>query len=182
LSKKFRILDVLKNAFAIVCLFCILLTTSSISYFYWLEEALHEKDTFALIDAGKLNAIKENEHQIKLVLNDKDLLPDGYTWEEEGREFSYKGMFYDIISLKKTANGWELIAASDEEEADMVAKQSSHSKSLHFKFSKIQLLFIAPNYFQSNYLFNLSNIFYTECHASITHRTIRNASPPPERI
>ena len=106
-------------------MFCLLLTASSISYFYWLEEELHEKEIFALIDAGEWNIenLNASSGQIKLELKEKDHLPEGYTWEEEGREFSYKGMFYDIISFKKTSNGWELIAVSDEEEAEMVAKQ-----------------------------------------------------------
>jgi len=30
-------------------LFTLLLSTSSISYYYWIEEKLHEKETFALI-------------------------------------------------------------------------------------------------------------------------------------
>lgn len=85
-------------------MFCLLLTASSISYFYWLEEELHEKEIFALIDDGEWNIenLNASSSQIKLELKEKDHLPEGYTWEEEGREFSYKGMFYDIISFKKT--------------------------------------------------------------------------------
>lgn len=91
-----------------------------------------------MIDGGQLNQInvennhsKEdgNENQIKLVLKDKSILPKGYHWEEKGREFSYKGMFYDIVSITKTPAGWEMIAASDEEEAAIVANQN---KAHHF--------------------------------------------------
>jgi hypothetical protein len=143
-------------------LFCLLLTASSISYFYWLEEELHEKEIFALIDTGEWNIenLNASSGQIKLELKEKDHLPEGYTWEEEGREFSYKGMFYDIISFKKTSKGWELIAVSDEEEAEMVAKQSNHSDRQQLKFSKIQLIFISPSYIQTSYLFDLSNILF----------------------
>lgn len=165
-------------------MFCLLLTASSISYFYWLEEELHEKEIFALIDDGEWNIenLNASSSQIKLELKEKDHLPEGYTWEEEGREFSYKGMFYDIISFKKTSKGWELIAVSDEEEAEMVAKQSNHSDRQQLKFSKIQLIFISPSYIQTSYLFDLSNILYTEFHTEITQRTISHHSPPPEFI
>ena len=106
-------------------MFCLLLTASSISYFYWLEEELHEKEIFALIDAREWNIENMNASysQIKLELKEKDHLPEGYTWEEKGREFSYKGMFYDIISIEQTKEGWMIKAASDEEEAAIVANQ-----------------------------------------------------------
>ena len=93
-----------------------------------LQEKLHETERFAMIDASQMG---EKEHdsddysgaQIKLVLKDKTILPQGYQWEEKGREFSYKGMFYDIVSIEKTKEGWVIKAASDEEEAAIVASQ-----------------------------------------------------------
>ena len=107
-----------------------LLSTSSLSYFYWLQEQLHEQERFASIDAGEIH---EKEHeidndinssdQITLTLKDKSILPEGYHWEEKGREFSYKGMFYDIVSIKQTKEGWVIKAASDEEEAEIVSNQ-----------------------------------------------------------
>jgi len=85
-----------------------------------LQEKLHETERFASIDAG---VSIDQAHQIELVLQDKSVLPEGYQWEEKGREFSYKGMFYDIVSIKKTSKGWVMKAASDEEEAAIVANQ-----------------------------------------------------------
>lgn len=128
----------MKKVIAICCFAALLLSTSSLSYFYWLQEKVHEQERFSMIDAGQLyqinvenNHSKEdgNENQIKLVLKDKSILPKGYHWEEKGREFSYKGMFYDIVSITKTPAGWEMIAASDEEEAAIVANQN---KAHHF--------------------------------------------------
>ena len=81
---------------------------------------MHEQERFANIDAG---ASIEQAHQIELILQDKSVLPEGYHWEEKGREFSYKGMFYDIVSIKETSKGWVIKAASDEEEAAIVANQ-----------------------------------------------------------
>jgi hypothetical protein len=98
----------------------LLLSTSSLSYFYWLQEKIHEQERFASIDAGESI---EQADQITLTLKDKSILPEGYQWEEKGREFSYKGMFYDIVSIEQTKEGWVIKAASDEEEAEIVANQ-----------------------------------------------------------
>ena len=86
---------------------------------------MHEQERFASIDAGKFeeNDDNDNKDQITLIVKDKSVLPEGYHWEEKGREFSYKGMFYDIVSIKKIAKGWVIKAASDEEEAAIVANQ-----------------------------------------------------------
>ena len=81
---------------------------------------MHEQERFANIEAGESI---DQAYQIELILHDKSILPEGYQWEEKGREFSYKGMFYDIVSIKKTAKGWVIKAASDEEEAAIVANQ-----------------------------------------------------------
>jgi hypothetical protein len=110
----------LKKVIAICCFAALLLSTSSLSYFYWLQEQLHEQERFASIDAGESI---EQADQITLTLKDKSILPEGYHWEEKGREFSYKGMFYDIVSIKQTKEGWVIKAASDEEEAEIVANQ-----------------------------------------------------------
>jgi predicted NACHT family NTPase len=131
-----------KKLIAIACFAALLLSTSSLSYFYWLQEKLHEQERFASIDAGKFElnnkeTFESKEHskehddhsnnqsgdQITLVVKDKSILPEGYQWEEKGREFSHKGMFYDIVSIKKTKEGWVIKAASDEEEAAIVANQ-----------------------------------------------------------
>ena len=115
----------MKKVIAICCFAALLLSTSSLSYFYWLQEQLHEQERFSNIDAGKFEENEENDNkdQITLIVKDKSVLPEGFQWEEKGREFSHKGMFYDIVSIKKTAKGWVIKAASDEEEAAIVANQ-----------------------------------------------------------
>lgn len=86
---------------------------------------MHEQERFASIDAGKFEEDDDNDNmdQITLLLKDKSVLPEGYQWEEKGREFSYKGMYYDIVSIEQTKEGWVIKAASDEEEAAIVANQ-----------------------------------------------------------
>jgi hypothetical protein len=115
-----------KKIIAILCFAALLLSTSSLSYFYKLQEKLHEQERFASIDAGEILEKENDDHdsdQITLIVKDKSVLPEGYLWEEKGREFSYKGMFYDIVSIEQTKEGWVIKAASDEEEAAIVANQ-----------------------------------------------------------
>ena len=100
-----------------------LLSTSSLSYFYKLQEKLHEQERFASIRAGEILEKENDSDQITITVKDKSILPEGYHWEEKGREFSYKGMFYDIVSIEQTREGWVIKAASDEEEAAIVANQ-----------------------------------------------------------
>ena len=97
---------------------------------------MHEQERFANIDAGKFeeNDDNDNKDQITLILKDKSILPEEYHWEEKGREFSYKGMFYDIVSMEQTKEGWVIKAASDEEEAAIVSNQHKvHSLNKDFK-------------------------------------------------
>jgi len=148
------------------------------------EEKLHERETFALIDAGELENgfANRSSHQIKLILQDKTILPEGYVWEEKGREFSQEGTFYDIISLEKSSKGWVLVAASDEEESEMVAKQSNHSKNQTFKLSKKQLTFIAPEVYQQKTTSNKVQVKYVHFKVTIDQINISQNAPPPEII
>lgn len=138
----------MKRLLSIICICALLLSTSSLSYFYWLEEKIHESKIFAQIDKEEWQ-IKEHQNIISLVVDNKEILPEGYEWEEEGREFSHQGMFYDIISVQKTNKGWIIKAASDEEEAVMVAAktkaqikdQQAHKKSKNFKIHISKIVF-----------------------------------------
>jgi hypothetical protein len=200
----------LKKVIAICCFAALLLSTSSLSYFYTLQEKLHEQERFASIDAGKFELNNKesfeskehsNEHesdnhssdQITLIVKDKSILPEGYEWEEKGREFSYKGMFYDIVSIKQTKEGWVIKAASDEEEAAIVANQNKvqhldkevQSKSTS---SKIKLNLSLAVYECAS--FNTQNLFnYTllqKKYPSLTTPILRSYSGviahPPETV
>jgi hypothetical protein len=180
---RFSILGFLKKAFAIYCLIALFLSASSISYFYWVEEKLHEQAVFTKIeDSHKLESHDKN-HTIKLFINDKNNLPEGYHWEEEGREFSYNGMFYDIVSLKKSVKGWELIAVSDEEEAVIVAKKNIPSKNdHHYKLSRIQLIFITTDNQHYGFVVLPMAKKYAICKTCLYNRSLTKFSPPPEAI
>ena len=62
----------MKKVIAIFCFAALLLSTSSLSYFYWLQEKLHEQERFASIDAGEFF---EKEHEIDNDINIDYLQP-----------------------------------------------------------------------------------------------------------
>ncbi len=155
-----------------------------------MQEQWHEQERFASIAAGEMI---EEDFQIKLQLKDKTILPEGYQWEEEGREFSHQGMFYDIISLTKTESGWELIAASDKEEAEIVAKQhkTRHSdKEIaaqhHSKKQKTNFNFsLYDQYFETICLKELAALnqpAYSNYKANLTQLFLGQISPPPKAV
>ena len=175
---------------AICCFAALLLSTSSISYFYWLQEKLHEQERFASIDAGESI---EQADQITLTLKDKSILPDGYQWEEKGREFSYKGMFYDIVSIKQTKEGWVIKAASDEEEAEIVANQhklnhldkevQSKSSSSKIKLNLSLAVYECPSFnTQSLISYTLLKKKYPFLTTPILSSYLGDISHPPETV
>ncbi len=113
----------MKKTISILCFVALLLSTSNLSYYYWLQEQVHESKVFAKIESGAYQNKADQHSIISFVVKDKAILPAGYQWEEKGREFSYKGMFYDIVSMEQTKEGWVIKAESDEEEAAIVANQ-----------------------------------------------------------
>ena len=193
-----------------------LLSTSSLSYFYKLQEKLHEQERFASIDAGEYDlknqeTFESKEHskeydidaddhsnnydsdQITLVLKDKSILPEGYQWEEKGREFSYKGMFYDIVSIKQTKEGWVIKAASDEEEAEIVANQNelnhldkeaqSKSSSSKIKLNLSLAVYECPSFStQSLFNYTLLKIKYPSLTTLILSRYSGAITHPPETV
>jgi hypothetical protein len=193
----------LKKVIAIFCFAALLLSTSSLSYFYKLQEKLHEQERFASIDACEFLE-KENDDtdnhsnnhdsdQITLTLKDKSILPEGYHWEEKGREFSYKGMFYDIVSIKQTNEGWVIKAASDEEEAEIVANQhkahqlnkEAESKSNSSKIKlNLSLAVYECSSFNTQSLFNYTLLKkkYPFLTTPILSRYTGEVSHPPETV
>ena len=183
----------LKKLIAIFCFVALLLSTSSFTYFYWLQEKIHESERFAQIEAGE--GLDHIDHQttISLILKEKGILPEGYEWEETGREFSFKGKFYDIVSLEQTNDGWKLTAASDEVETVLVANQSkaqqldkdvNNSKQSHkLKFLLVKLVYDAPASINSETFYYLNNkCFIGLYNKQLTLPAIELITPPPEAV
>jgi hypothetical protein len=180
----------LKKVIAIFCFAALLLSTSSLSYFYWLQEQLHEQERFASIDAGESI---EQADQITITVKDKSVLPEGYQWEEKGREFSYKGMFYDIVSIEQTKDGWVIKAASDEEEAEIVANQNklnhldketqSKSSSSKIKLNLSLAVYECPSFStQSLINYTLLKMKYPSLTTPILSSYSGEVSHPPETV
>jgi hypothetical protein len=182
-----------KKLIAIFCFAALLLSTSSLSYFYWLQEKLHEQERFASIDAGEILEKENDIDQITILVKDKSILPEGYQWEEKGREFSYKGMFYDIVSIEQTNEGWVIKAASDEEEAAIVANQNkvqhldkevqSKSTSSKIKLNLSLAVYECPS-FNTQGIFNytLSKMKYPLLTTPILSSYFGDISHPPETV
>ncbi len=178
---------------AICCFAALLLSTSSLSYFYWLQEKLHEQERFASIDAGEIFEKEHESDQITITVKDKSILPEGYHWEEKGREFSYKGMFYDIISIEQTKEGWVIKAASDEEEAAIVANQhklnhlgkeaESKSSSSKIKLNLSLAVYECPSFnTQSLFNYTLLKKKYPLLTTPILSSYSGEVSHPPETV
>ncbi len=183
----------MKKLIAIACFAALLLSTSSLSYFYWLQEKLHEKERFTIIDAGQILEKENDSDQITLIVKDKSILPEGYQWEEKGREFSYKGMFYDIVSIEKTKEGWIIKAASDEAEAAIVANQhklnhlnkeaESKSSSSKIKLSLSLALYECPSFNKQSLInYTLLKKKYSSYATSILSSYSTDISHPPEAV
>jgi hypothetical protein len=182
-----------KKLIAIFCFAALLLSTSSLSYFYWLQEKLHEQERFASIDAGEILEKENDIDQITILVKDKSILPQGYQWEEKGREFSYKGMFYDIVSIKQTKEGWVIKAASDEEEAAIVANQQkvhhlnkeaeSKSTSSKIKLNLSLAVYECPSFnTQSLFNYTLLKKKYPTLTTPILSSYSGDISHPPETV
>ena len=188
----------MKKLIAICCFAALLLSTSSLSYFYKLQEKLHEQERFSSIDAGEIlekenDSNNYNSDQITITVKDKSILPEGYQWEEKGREFSYKGMFYDIVSIEQIKEGWVIKAASDEEEAAIVANQhklnhlnkeaGSKSSSSKIKLNLILAVFECPSFnTQSLFSYTLLKIKYPFLTTPILSSYSGEVSHPPEIV
>jgi hypothetical protein len=196
----FRTLGFLKKVIAICCFAALLLSTSSLSYFYKLQEKLHEQERFASIDAGEILEKENDDHgnnhksdQITITVKDKSILPQDYQWEEKGREFSYKGMFYDIVSIEQTKEGWVIKAASDEEEAAIVANQhklnhlgkeaESKSSSSKIKLNLSLAVYECPSFNTQDFFNNtLLKKKYPLLTTPILSSYLGDISHPPEAV
>jgi len=159
---------------------------------------VHEQERFASIDAGEIlekehDSNNHNSDQITLTVKDKTVLPEGYQWEEKGREFSYKGMFYDIVSIKQTKEGWIIKAASDEEEAVIVANQhkaqqlgkeaQSKSTSSKIKLNLSFAVYECPSFnTQSLFNYTLSKKKYPSLTTPILSSYSGAIAHPPEAV
>jgi hypothetical protein len=152
---------------------------------YWVQEQWHESKVFAMIAEGDVTAF---ENQITFTVQDKEVLPAGYAWEEEGREFIHQGMLYDIIAIKKIEAGWLITAAADEAEAEWEAKEQKmhtdrHGTDQHNTKSKLSIskVWYDIHTMQSFTYISLTQQSIYHIHQSNIHLGyLGQFSPPPE--
>lgn len=130
---------------------------------------------------------------ITILVKDKSVLPKGYHWEEKGREFSFNGMFYDIFSIEQTKEGWVIKAASDKEEAAIVANQhkvhdlnketTSKTTSSKIRLNLILALFECPLFNNAIFCnYTLQKKKYPFLTTPILSRYSGLISHPPETV
>jgi hypothetical protein len=102
-------------------------------------------------------------------------------------------MFYDIVSIEQTKEGWVIKAASDEEEAAIVANQhkahhldneaQSKSSSSKIKLNLSLAVYECPSpNTQSLFNYILLKIKYPTLTIPILSRYLGNISHPPETV
>lgn len=69
--------------------------------------------------------VQKNPHsalatQFKFSLQDLEVNKLGFDWEEEGQEFSYKGIMYDVVNFNFTKDSVFIIAIKDYAENQMI--------------------------------------------------------------
>ena len=65
----------------------------------------------------------------------------GYKWEDEGAEFTYKGMLYDIINIYKSESGFIINALADAPEISLDQKHIQLAHQQKESSSKSQQIF-----------------------------------------
>lgn len=181
----------MKKIISIICLAALFLSTSSLAYFYWVQEQWHETKVFSQIKAGTFKEDDICHTFVSLEVKERSVLPDGYEWEEEGREFTYKGMLYDIVAIEQTKEGWVIKAASDEEEAIIVSNkaktqfeaQANHKTSNHgFKINIAKIVYdhniIVYSFSLQQFKTPMSGIFLQ----NINKVYLGTKSPPPQFV
>ena len=176
----------MKKSVSIFCLIALLLSTSSFSFYLWIREQVHEAKVFAMIQDNKLQQ-QDIQSSISFVVENKTALPEGYHWEEEGREFSHHGKLYDIISTIKTNNGWMITAVSDDIELNMLngnlelaINNNSHSEKSKIKISIGQFIYDKHGVSYQRYFPIAKSLFFDNYLVSNHCIYLGQVSPPPQ--
>ena len=108
-------------------------------------------------------------------------------WEDEGREFSFKGEMYDVVRTK-TINGQIIFYCSNDKKEDMllehmndVTKSNNQNTGKHRKLPDIKLVCDYAvtshiDYFISYFHNEYAYIHYT---VALTRQTVAIIAPPP---
>ena len=176
----------MKRSISIFCLIALLLSTSSFSFYLWIREQVHEAKIFAMIHDNVIQQ-KESQSSFSFIVENKTVLPKGYDWEEEGREFSYQGKLYDIVSTIKTKMGWKITAVSDDIELNMLngnlelaINNNSHSEKSKIKINIGQFIY-DKHVVSYQRFFPITKSLYFDNYLLFNHCIyLGQESPPPQ--
>ena len=104
---------------------------------------IYEKQMYKIARIKYVNShpTEHLEGHITLKLSSLDELPMGYKWEDEGAEFTYKGMLYDIINIYKSESGFIINALADAPEISLDQKHIQLAHQQKESSSKSQQIF-----------------------------------------
>lgn len=102
------------------------------------EKQMYKK---ARVHYIKHHPVSKMDGLLIIKLSTPEKLPNGYTWEEEGAEFWYQNMLYDIIQIQKINNQWEMTALADVQELSIDQKHAELAQQQKENSSKTQSLF-----------------------------------------
>ena len=177
-----------KKSITIFCLIALLLSTSSFSFYLWIREQVHEAKIFAMIH-NKNYQINDGQSSISFTLENKTVLPKGYVWEEEGREFIHQGKLYDIVSTVKTNDGWTITAVSDDIELymlngnlELAINSNTHAEKSKIKINIGQFIYDKHVISYHRYFPKVKTLFFDHYLLSNHSIYIGQESPPPQLI
>ena len=176
----------MKKTITIICLIALLLSTSSFSFYLWIREQVHEAKVFAMIHN---NDLKQQESQLSFsfIVENRNVLPKGYSWEEKGREFSHQGKLYDIVSTIKAKKGWMITAVADDLELnilngnlELAINNNSHSEKSKIKISISQFVYDKHGVSYQRYFPMGKSLFFDNYLLSNHCIYLGQESPPPQ--
>ena len=178
----------MKKSISIFCLIALLLSTSSFSFYLWIREQVHEAKIFAMIHNNNFQ-INESQSSISLTVENETILPKGYDWEEEGREFMHQGKLYDILSIVKVNEGWKITAVSDDIELNMLngnlelaINSNTHTEKSKIKINIGQFIYDKHTVTYHRYFPNVKSLFFDH-YLQFNHSIyFDQESPPPQLI
>jgi hypothetical protein len=168
------------RAVAIILLTAMIFSLSAFRIVYKLIIS-HAKADAAMV-------LKSHPDKFRLLpLSDKDYLE--LNWKEKGKEFSYHGQLYDVISVGRTAKGFLIKAYSDKEETRWVVALHNYMLQIFSRGDKRNHTESFFNSLQKEYppIFAMKldpvpaseQLYFASCRASLPSPFIKPVWHPP---
>ena len=155
------------------------LAYSQVGYYFVIRHVLHEQKE--AIEKKILGELKDEElNIISFTDNEKNIY-----WEEEGKEFLFKGEMYDVVRTKTVNGNVILYCINDKKEKALIDHHNMLSEHHASEKGKISIDH-SSNLFVYEYE-NNSNIYFVETSAAfaffdscLSDNLIELVTPPPK--